>query len=378
LWVWAALQCRVIDLWLQRRLVTVAAQPVGLAGTLFDISARKQLEATLRAREAGLSSLMGSLHDLVLALDGEGKVLSCHLPAEFELDLPDGPWLGRPVEALLPEGLLQSLHVARAGLAQDGRRRSVECSWPAPLQGEPAQSVPAQGWRHGLASLSLLQAALDGGAPGALLVLRDITEHKVKDEAVRQLAYFDPLTALPNRRLLHDRLQQVQASSQRRGRHGALMFIDLDHFKEVNDRWGHRCGDQLLVELARRLQVSVRACDTVARLGGDEFIVVLADLDPHEQVARSQLGQIAGKMLARLARSYELDGRRHQCTASLGAVLFMGKEPGMDHLIAQADAAMYRAKASGRNALSIGDGVGGVAAAPGGPSGPGEEAASAP
>jgi GGDEF domain-containing protein len=102
---------------------------------------------------------------------------------------------------------------------------------------------------------------------------------------------------------------------------------------------------------------------------------VLADLDSQEQVARSQLGQIGSKMLARLARSYELDGRRHQCTASLGAVLFMGKEPGMDLLIAQADAAMYRAKAAGRNALSIGDGVGGVAAAPGGP---GEDAASAP
>jgi diguanylate cyclase (GGDEF)-like protein len=214
--------------------------------------------------------------------------------------------------------------------------------------------------RHGLASLSLLQAPLERPWPvpdtpsgGALLVLRDITEHKVEEEAIRQLAYFDPLTGLPNRRLLHDRLRQVQASSHRRHRHGALIFIDLDHFKQVNDRWGHRCGDQLLVELARRLQVSVRACDTVARLGGDEFIVVLADLDARVDVARTQLGQIAAKMLARLARAYELDGHRHQCTASLGAVLFLGNEPTLDQLIGRADAAMYRAKAAGRNALSL-------------------------
>jgi diguanylate cyclase (GGDEF)-like protein len=420
-WIWAALQGRITDNPMPRRFTTSGAAtplPLNLAGTLFDISRRKQLEAAVRAREAGLRSLIGSLHDLVLALDGDGKVLSCHLPAEFELDLPDGPWLGRPVDTLLPEALVHLLHEARVGLALDGRRRSFECSWPAATQGEPAMRL-----RHGLASLSLLQAPQDGAgngtrahgdarpgwvsghnpaidddvgmasagatrlggldtsahwasaahmgdsvwgqatlnAPGALLVLRDITELKVEEEAVRQLAYFDPLTTLPNRRLLHDRLRQVQAGSQRRGRHGALLFIDLDHFKQVNDRWGHRCGDQLLVELARRLQVSVRACDTVARLGGDEFVVVLADLDPQESIARGQLGQICSKMLARLARSYDLDGRRHQCTASLGAVLFLGNEPGMDHLIAQADAAMYRAKAAGRNALRISDGVGGGA-----------------
>jgi diguanylate cyclase (GGDEF)-like protein len=190
---------------------------------------------------------------------------------------------------------------------------------------------------------------------GALLVLRDVTEHKIEEEAIRQLAYFDPLTALPNRRLLQDRLRQAQASSQRRQRHGALIFIDLDYFKQVNDQYGHHCGDQLLVELARRLQVSVRACDTVARLGGDEFVVVLADLDAQAEVARTQLGQIAAKMLGRLTRTYEIDERRHRCTASLGAALFLGVSPDMDTLLARADAAMYRAKGAGRNALCIAD-----------------------
>jgi diguanylate cyclase (GGDEF)-like protein len=253
---------------------------------------------------------------------------------------------------------------------------------------------------HGLASLSLLQSPLQraGGAAlgfhdamspmgeadvrsdnplalaawpvepaqgrpmspglGALLVLRDVTEHKTEEEAIRQLAYFDPLTALPNRRLLQDRLRQAQASSQRRQRHGALIFVDLDYFKQVNDQYGHHCGDQVLVELARRLQVSVRACDTVARLGGDEFVVVLADLDAQAEVARTQLGQIAAKMLGRLTRTYEIDERRHRCTASLGAALFLGLQPDMDTLLARADAAMYRAKDAGRNALCIADDVG--------------------
>ncbi|MEY4747923.1 MAG: hypothetical protein RIQ60_137 [Pseudomonadota bacterium] len=405
-WIWVALRGRVVEQTQQRRQAFAVSGPANqlyLAGTLFDISARKQLEAVLREREAGLSTLLGSLHDLVLALDADGRVMSCHLPPEFELALPEPPWLGRPYHALLPAGLAQSLREALAGLALDGRRRSFECNWPAPDDAD----APGARLRHGLASLSLLLAPLEGGRPapassprhaadpparltgdasasngvagmngelhsrwsatlgqhdsqwgqgptpaaGALLVLRDVTEHKAEEEAVRQLAYFDPLTALPNRRLLEDRLNQVQIASQRRRRHGALLFIDLDHFKEVNDRWGHRSGDQLLVELARRLQVSVRACDTVARLGGDEFVVVLADLDTQAAVAQTQLSQITIKMLARLARAYDLDGQRHQCTASVGAMLFLGSEPGLDTLLAQADAAMYRAKAAGRNAL---------------------------
>jgi diguanylate cyclase (GGDEF)-like protein len=195
------------------------------------------------------------------------------------------------------------------------------------------------------------------GVP-ALLVLRDVTAHKIEEEAIRHLAYFDPLTALPNRRLLQDRLRQALASSQRRQRHGALIFIDLDHFKQVNDHFGHQAGDQLLIELARRLQVSVRACDTVARLAGDEFVVVLADLDPAFDVARTQLGQIATKMLARLARSYDLGGRRQRCTASLGATLFMGLAQPMERLMTLADSAMYRAKAAGRNAISINEELG--------------------
>jgi diguanylate cyclase (GGDEF)-like protein len=405
-WIWVAMHGRVIDgqslplddgdADLTSAAAVRAGDPVSpdLAGTMVDVSARKQLEAALREREAGLSALLASLHDLVITLDADGGVTTCHLPVEFELSLPEPLTPGLPYHEVLPPGITQPLHDALAGLALDGRRRSFECSWPSP---ELAPAGSSARLCHGLASLSLLQSPLQRadsaplafaegvrssgevgvhavnplafaawsvepgwGRPaspglGALLVLRDVTEHKVEEEAIRQLAYFDPLTALPNRRLLNDRLRQAQASSQRRQRHGALIFVDLDFFKQVNDQYGHHCGDQLLVELARRLQVSVRACDTVARLGGDEFVVVLADLDAQAEVARTQLGQIAAKMLGRLARTYDIDERRHRCTASLGAALFMGVLPDMDTLIARADAAMYRAKGAGRNALCIAD-----------------------
>jgi diguanylate cyclase (GGDEF)-like protein len=407
-WVWVALHGRIIDAAARSTQNLPAASATGtgshgpadcpsLAGTMVDVSARKQLEAALREREAGLSALLASLHDLVITLDAGGRVTTCHLPVEFELALPEPLTPGLPYGELLPPGIAVPLHDALAGLALDGRRRSFECSWHAPGMTLARSTVRLC---HGLASLSLLQTPLQPAAApptgagdvstqagndagletnplalaawpvepawgrppspglGALLVLRDVTEHKVEEEAIRQLAYFDPLTALPNRRLLQDRLRQAQASSQRRQRHGALIFIDLDFFKQVNDQYGHHCGDQLLVELARRLQVSVRACDTVARLGGDEFVVVLADLDAQPEMARSQLGQIAAKMLGRLARTYEIDERRHRCTASLGAALFMGTQPDMDSLLARADAAMYRAKAAGRNALCIADDVG--------------------
>jgi diguanylate cyclase (GGDEF)-like protein len=391
-WIWVALQGRVFGagaagpLAAARRDETWQPQ---LAGTLVDISERKQLEAALREREAGLSALMTSLHDLVITLDARGRVVTCHLPNDFELDLPPGPAVGRHVDQLLPASVTAPLRDALADLALDGRRRGFECSWQPRAVGLAATGTEG-GVCHGLASLSMLQAPAERLAtafgdlwddadneasaprrtngrtnhraevPGvpALLVLRDVTAHKIEEEAIRHLAYFDPLTALPNRRLLQDRLRQALASSQRRQRHGALIFIDLDHFKQVNDHFGHQAGDQLLIELARRLQVSVRACDTVARLAGDEFVVVLADLDPAFDVARTQLGQIATKMLARLARSYDLGGRRHRCTASLGATLFMGLAQPMERLMTLADSAMYRAKAAGRNAISINEELG--------------------
>lgn len=177
----------------------------------------------------------------------------------------------------------------------------------------------------------------------------DITQRKQAEEQIRQLAFYDPLTRLPNRRLLQDRLTQSFNLSMRNRKHGAVMFIDLDNFKNINDSRGHEAGDQLLVEVAGRLSYSVRESDTVARLGGDEFVLVLNDLGETLPEAVVQAEKIAHKLLAALRQPYSLVDGEYHCSASLGISMFMAHEVSIDELFRSADTAMYRAKSSGKN-----------------------------
>lgn len=185
----------------------------------------------------------------------------------------------------------------------------------------------------------------------------DITEHKRAEEQIQQLAFYDSLTRLPNRRLFHDRFDQALAASARNNSAGALMFIDLDGFKGLNDQHGHVMGDALLTEVARRLSASVRETDTVARLGGDEFVVVLENLDAGRDAAAAHACRVAEKLRLALAQPYLLvlpsggAGVGYRCTASIGVCLFNGHGETRDELLKQADIAMYRAKAAGRNAI---------------------------
>ena len=191
--------------------------------------------------------------------------------------------------------------------------------------------------------------------------LDDITQRREMEETVQGLAYLDPLTKLPNRRLLMDRLGQAQLSTQRNGTWSAVVFLDLDRFKLLNDIHGHHAGDLLLKEVAQRLVNCVRAIDTVARLGGDEFVVLLTDLGSNSATAQQAAQQVSQKMLAALAQPYQLilDGScdqmeiEHECSASAGLVLFAGTTPPVETLLEQADAAMYAAKKAGRNQLSF-------------------------
>ena len=192
----------------------------------------------------------------------------------------------------------------------------------------------------------------------------DITERKKKESQIHQLAFYDPLTALPNRRLFSDRLSQTMAAGKRNATHGALMFIDLDNFKSLNDRRGHIAGDLLLVEAAHRLRNCVREVDTVARFGGDEFVVLLSDLnaEPCESAAFTRV--VAEKIRAALGEPYRLtirheDGQEtsfeHRCSASIGVALLINDGASADDLLKWADAAMYRAKAAGRNMIRFHD-----------------------
>ncbi|AFM11480.1 diguanylate cyclase/phosphodiesterase with PAS/PAC sensor(s) [Turneriella parva DSM 21527] len=180
----------------------------------------------------------------------------------------------------------------------------------------------------------------------------DITERKAAEEQVENLAFYDPLTALPNRRLLLDRLEQARALSTRTGQHGALLFIDLDHFKNLNDTKGHEAGDQLLIEHARRLTLCVREGDTVARLGGDEFIVILGELPAQAEKAAEEAADLCQRILQKLSEPVTLTFRTmtdYENTCSIGVAMFSGHIVSVDELLRRADMAMYQAKADGRN-----------------------------
>lgn len=183
----------------------------------------------------------------------------------------------------------------------------------------------------------------------------DITSLKAAEEKIRLLAFHDPLTHLPNRQLLLDRLQQALASSARTGRNGALLFIDLDNFKALNDTLGHAMGDSMLQQVAQRLTDCVREGDTVARLGGDEFVVMLEDMS--EQIIESaELVEVVGeKILASLGQPYQLQAHKFRSSASIGTTVFSGHQQETEELLKQADIAMYQAKKAGRNTLRFFD-----------------------
>ena len=193
-----------------------------------------------------------------------------------------------------------------------------------------------------------------------VIVSNDITERRQADESIHHLAFYDTLTQLPNRLALEDRMQLAMAASLRNGRYGAIMFLDLDNFKALNDTAGHRVGDQLLVQAAERISRCLRGVDTVARFGGDEFIIVLGDLHADFALSIVQAGVVAEKVRKVLAAPYLLEVAtrtgtpttiEHGCTASIGVELFMAHERSAEELLKLADIAMYRAKSDGRDTV---------------------------
>ncbi|MEK6212391.1 MAG: diguanylate cyclase, partial [Pseudomonadota bacterium] len=199
---------------------------------------------------------------------------------------------------------------------------------------------------------------------GVFAAARDITERKQAEEIILNLASYDSLTRLPNRRLLDDRLGQTMAASKRSGRYGALMFLDLDNLKLLNDTHGHYVGDLLLMEVARRISSCVRAVDTVARFGGDEFVVILSELYVDKTESTTQAGIVAEKLRAVLDKPYVLKFKQegkaettleHHCTSSIGVVLFLKHEVGTEEIIKRADMAMYQAKEAGGNLIRFVD-----------------------
>ena len=213
------------------------------------------------------------------------------------------------------------------------------------------------------AEIHLNSITLDGET-SVQATARDISERKRMEESIRQLAFVDALTQLPNRRLLVDRMALAMSLSKRSRNYCALLFLDLDNFKPLNDTYGHDMGDLLLIEAASRLRGSVRAMDTVARFGGDEFVVLIGELSADRGESRAAAETVAAKILAVLSLPYILkaptaDGParivEHRCTASIGGTLFLGEDTNREEIVHQADAAMYAAKHAGRNTVRFAD-----------------------
>ena len=195
----------------------------------------------------------------------------------------------------------------------------------------------------------------DGALTHYVATQTDISQRKAAEQEIEYLAFYDPLTRLPNRRLLMERLHQALAASARRNKMGALLFIDLDNFKVLNDTLGHDIGDILLQQVARRLSACVREGDSVARLGGDEFVLMLEDLSHDSNEAATQAERIGEKIITVLNQPYNLNGHTHHNTPSIGITLFFDHHAGVEELMKYADLAMYEAKKAGRNTLRFFD-----------------------
>lgn len=310
---------------------------VGIALTTY-VNELKQKELSLRKSETHLrlSQTSGGIGSWEIDLISNKLLWSDSCRAL--IGLSDEPTWGDFFRVLYPEDRKRVVDVMRSHIKQ-GTKYEIEY-----------RVITTQGdrWMNSIGQV-------ERDAKGTPLIMRgitqDVTERKQAENDIERLAFYDPLTALPNRRLLLDRLKQNLASSARSGLDGGLLFIDLDNFKIINDTLGHSVGDLLLQQAAERLTACVREQDTVARLGGDEFVVMLENLSKYDVNSATQLEIVGEKILATLNQPYQFDGSDYYSTASIGAVLFNDHHQSIDELIKQADIAMYQAKAAGRNAL---------------------------
>ncbi len=330
-----------------------------------DISEQQALEDALRESQVFLQGILDSVSSHIAVLDHHGVIVAVN-EAWRRFARENHSELGQRVPNT--EVGANYLDICRSSATitteTSVEARDAYAGIQAVLEGRlltfsleyPCHSPDEQRW------FLMTVTPLGKNSKSAVVVHTNITERKQTEEKIRDLAYYDSLTGLPNRRLLQDRLDVGLAASRRLGQHGALMLLDLDNFKPLNDEQGHAVGDLLLIEVARRLTGSVRELDTVARLGGDEFVILLGGLNADPATARVQAMTVAEKIRNALSEPYRLsighddestEWIGHHCSSSIGVVLFLGRETAGQKLLKQADAAMYQAKAAGRNTIQM-------------------------
>jgi diguanylate cyclase (GGDEF)-like protein/PAS domain S-box-containing protein len=323
--------------------VNVTVSPMGCVGSaaahnvviVQDITERRRTDQELRIAAAAFESEEGMMvtdvSEIILRVNRAFTTMTGYLAEEV---------IGRTPR------LLKSGHHDRAFYRQMWETLERDRYWQGEIWNRRKSGEVFPIWQ----TISAVMAP-DGRVSHYVSAFTDISERKEAEEQIRNLAFYDPLTQLPNRRLLIERLGLALGASARHRRRGALLFLDLDYFKVLNDTEGHDVGDQLLVEVARRLRANVRESDTVARLGGDEFVVMLEDLSEDDGVATAQAETVGNKIREAASLPYVLKGHDYHGTVSIGVCLIRDGRETVDDLLKRADVAMYQAKAAGRNTL---------------------------
>lgn len=327
--------------WLETHAVPMkeaSGQVVQLAVTR-DISERKQAEHQLRIAATVFESQQGMMvanaNNIILRVNSAFTEITGYCAGEV---------IGKNPK------ILQSGHHNGAFYCKMWERIGNTGTWEGEIWNRRKDGVIYPGYLT-------IKAVIDeeGRVTHYVGTLTDITLRKAAAGEIERLAFYDPLTGLPNRRLLQDRLKPALATSNRTEHYGALLFIDLDNFKTLNDTLGHDMGDLLLQQVAGRLLSCVRENDTVSRLGGDEFVVMLVDLSKERPVAAEQAEAIGNKILNIINQPFNLASHEYISTPSIGTALFKGQEQSVEELLKHADIAMYQAKTSGRNTLRFFD-----------------------
>lgn len=302
------------------------------------LAERKRAEVTLQAAEERSRIILQYSPIGILHYNSELIITYCNDSIARIIDLPREKLLGLNMKTLGDQRVTPALRAALEG--KEGK-----------YDGEYVLSPG--GARVWVAISCIPYHGDQGQREGGIAFVEDLTDRRRSEEEIRNLAYFDPLTRLPNRRLMMDRLGHAMTASNRSQDHGALLILDLDHFKSINDTQGHDVGDQLLVEVAQRLTSCLRKDDTVCRLGGDEYVVLMEGLDRDERLAAAKAETVAEKIRSAISLPYMLGDSKMEYfnTTSIGLTLFSGLADSAEVLLKQADVALYQAKGAGRNTI---------------------------
>lgn len=314
-----------------------------------DVTERQRAEEALRDSEQRFRQLFENSADALFVHDEAGKILDCNAEACHALGYEREELLSMNVSDVTVSLLTKEEKEARAG----------DTLWERVMSGEPDRIVgfDQNELRRKDGSTFPVEVGVGGidfeGKRAIFASVRDITARKELENELRQQALHDPLTDLPNRALFLDRLEHALRQTERRKKPIAVLFLDLDDFKEINDSLGHEAGDQLLIGVARRLSAAIRGGDTAARLGGDEFTILLEDINDAEDAIL-----VAERILGGLDRPFKIKGRERRVMASLGVATSASSNVTATEVLNEADQAMYRAKESGKARYEVGNFLG--------------------